>query len=241
MIKAGIARILHSLGYTLVRTGLGFSTEELNAFKRVQPFTATSTDRIVGLMEAVRYLAANRIEGAFVECGVWRGGSMMAAMSALLERGETTREFHLFDTFEGMAEPGEKDVMYDGQSAKTLMGEDKWCVAGLEDVRRNVLSTGYPKERVHFITGKVEDTIPKYAPERIALLRLDTDWYESTAHELKHLYPRLCDNGVLIIDDYGHWQGARQAVDEYFDKQSYHPLFARMDYSARMALKPPAR
>ena len=103
---------------------------------------------------------------------------------------------------------------------------------------QNVFSTGYPKERIHFIKGKVEETLPKHAPGKIALLRLDTDWYESTAHEMTHLYPRLSENGVLIIDDYGHWQGARQAVDEYFARQEFRPLLTRMDYSARMLVKP---
>jgi O-methyltransferase len=113
-----------------------------------------------------------------------------------------------------------------------------WCVAGLEDVKRNLYSTGYPKEKLHFIKGKVEDTVPGQAPENIAMLRLDTDWYESTAHELQHLYPRLAKNGVLIIDDYGHWLGSRKAVDEYFAKQSFCPLFNRMDYTGRLAVKP---
>jgi hypothetical protein len=246
MIKAGIARLFNSLGYTVVRSGLGFTAEELNNFKKVQEFTATSVDRLVGLVDAVRYIATNKIEGDIVECGVWRGGSMMAAMSVLLELGDDSRHFHLFDTFEGMAEPTEKDVMYDGQSAKTLIDRDKaahgadhnWCVAGIDDVRQNVYSTGYSKERIHFIKGKVEETLPGNAPEKIALLRLDTDWYKSTAHEMTHLYPRLSENGVLIIDDYGHWQGARQAVDEYFAKQKFQPLLTRMDYSARMLVKP---
>jgi hypothetical protein len=246
MIKAGIARLFNSLGYRIVRTGLGFSRPELETYQQVQEYTATTIERLVGLVDAVRYVSANRIEGDVVECGVWRGGSIMAAMHALIKMGDLTRHFHLFDTFEGMTEPTEKDVMYDGQAAKSLIDRDKatfgqdhnWCVASLDDVRKNVLSTGYPKERVHFIQGKVEQTIPQHAPAKIALLRLDTDWYDSTAHELVHLYPRLTAQGVLIIDDYGHWEGARQATDEYFAKQKLQLLFCRMDYSARMAIKP---
>jgi O-methyltransferase len=246
MIKAGIARLFNSLGYRIVRTELGFSRPELETYQQVQEYTATTIERLVGLVDAVRYVSANRIEGDVVECGVWRGGSIMAAMHALIKMGDLTRHFHLFDTFEGMTEPTEKDVMYDGQAAKSLIDRDKatfgqdhnWCVASLDDVRKNVLSTGYPKERVHFIHGKVEQTIPQHAPAKIALLRLDTDWYDSTAHELVHLYPRLTAQGVLIIDDYGHWEGARQATDEYFANQKLQPLFCRMDYSARMAIKP---
>ena len=113
-----------------------------------------------------------------------------------------------------------------------------WCEAGLDDVRANLLGTGYPPERIHFVQGKVEDTLPATLPERVALLRLDTDWYESTAHELKHLYPLLQPHGVLIIDDYGHWQGARRAVDEYFAGSSAAHYLHRVDYTARMLIKP---
>jgi hypothetical protein len=89
--------------------------------------------------------------------------------------------------------------------------------------------------RIHFHTGMVEDTIPRLAPERIAILRLDTDWYVSTKHELEWLWPRLSSGGVLIIDDYGHFTGARKAVDEFFGGQTF--LF-RIDYTGRLVTKP---
>jgi len=89
---------------------------------------------------------------------------------------------------------------------------------------------------MHFIKGRVEETIPNAAPEQIALLRLDTDWYESTRHELIHLFPRLTHGGVLIIDDYGYWQGARKAVDEYIEENKLSILLARIDSTARMAV-----
>lgn len=246
MIKAGLLRLLNSMGYTVARADTGYTSDEFQAMKSVKEFTATSFERLAGLIDATNYISENNIPGGVVECGVWRGGSMMATINTLMERRDMSRVFHLFDTFEGMAEPTEKDVMYDGKTAKELLDRDKakegadhnWCVASLEDVRQNIFSTGYPKDRIHFIKGKVEDTLPKHAPERIALLRLDTDWYASTAHEMKHLYPRLSEGGVLIIDDYGHWQGARQAVDEYFAAQNFRPLLTRMDYSARMMVKP---
>jgi hypothetical protein len=141
-----------------------------------------------------------------------------------------------------MSEPTEHDRALSGESAQAQLGRTSrdhalWAVASLEDVQANIASTGYPRERIHFVRGKVEDTIPGTISERIALLRLDTDWYESTRHELTHLYPRLSRNGVLIIDDYGHWQGARQAVDEYF-AHSAEPVFLhRVDYTARLLVK----
>jgi O-methyltransferase len=83
----------------------------------------------------------------------------------------------------------------------------------------------------------VEDTIPASVPEQIALLRLDTDWYESTKCELEILFPRLVKGGVIIIDDYGCWQGARKAVDEYFNKNNIAILLNRMDDTGRIGIK----
>lgn len=168
----------------------------------------------------------------------------MAAIKTLQELGDTSRDVYLFDTFEGMSAPSERDKVASGESAAEILAKTKrkegpgiWCIAGLEDVQRNIGSTGYPEAKTHFVQGKVEDTLPERAPEEIALLRLDTDWYESTRHELVHLYPRLVKRGVLIIDDYGHWAGARQAVDEYLSALSFRPLLTRLDYTGRLLVK----
>ena len=114
-----------------------------------------------------------------------------------------------------------------------------WCYAGLDEVRDNVLSTGYPEDKIHLVKGKVEDTIPGTLPGLLALLRLDTDWYESTKHELQFLYPLLHESGVLILDDYGYWDGARKAVDEYFEAFPNPPFLHRIDRSGRMIVNPP--
>jgi O-methyltransferase len=203
----------------------------------------TSPERIWALRNAVRYVHRNGIEGAIVECGVWKGGSMMAVARTLLELGTSDRALYLFDTFEGMSPPTEEDRIYTGaQASQLLEGRDReeriWGYAPLDGVRDAVLSVGYDPAKVHFVKGMVEETVPTEAPERIALLRLDTDWYESTLHELVHLYPRLASGGVLIIDDYGHWQGARKAVDEYLAEHDIPLLLNRVDYTARIAVKP---
>jgi hypothetical protein len=104
-------------------------------------------------------------------------------------------------------------------------------------VQRAVRSTGYDPGKIHLIKGKVEDTVPGAAPTKIALLRLDTDWYESTRHELEHLFPRLSPGGVIIIDDYGHWQGARRATDEFLAQHNIPLLLNRIDYTARIGVK----
>lgn len=212
-------------------------------FSKVTPYTMTSPERVIGLCDAVRYVVANRIEGAIVECGVWRGGSSMAAALMLADLGVTERDLHLFDTFEGMSEPGEHDRRAsDAAAAAELLaatGRDAkvWAYSPLDEVRRNLASTGYPADRLHFVQGKVEDTIPANAPEAIALLRLDTDWYESTRHELEHLFPRLASGGVLIIDDYGAWEGARRAVDEYISGNNVRILLNRIDETGRVGVK----
>ena len=107
----------------------------------------------------------------------------------------------------------------------------------MEEVRERLVGTGYPPERLHLVPGMVEQTLPGEAPEKIALLRLDTDWYASTRHELEQLYPRLESGGVLIIDDYGHYEGARRAVDEYFERSGEPVLLSRIDFSGRLVVK----
>jgi O-methyltransferase len=216
--------------------------EEAEVYRKVEPYTMTGVDRVVTLIRAVKYLVDNGIEGDFVECGVWRGGSMMAVAYALRNLGITDRKLFLFDTFSGMTAPSGEDARYDGESASNLLAratreEPIWAYASLEDATANLASTEYPRENIRFVQGKVEETIPREAPSRICLLRLDTDWYESTRHELTHLYPRLERNGILIIDDYGHWRGAKQATDEFFNQSRPAPFLHRVDYTGRLVVK----
>jgi hypothetical protein len=208
-------------------------------------FTMTSVERMYALYKAVEYIELARIPGAIVECGVWRGGSMMIALATLVMLGKTDREIYLFDTFEGLPRPDDdKDIDILGNRA--INGwlphsrgneQSNWAYASLDDVRANVAKTGYPAERIHFIKGMVEDTLPAQAPDKIALCRLDTDWYASTRHEMSHLYPRLAVGGTLIIDDYGHFRGARDAVDEYLSETETPLLLHRVDYSGRVGVK----
>jgi hypothetical protein len=212
--------------------------------RAVKPYTMTGPDKVFALIQAVRYVARHRIPGDVVECGVWRGGSMQAVARTLLAAGDTTRDLHLFDTYEGMPPPSDRDTRRsDERTAEELLAAESpedskvWAVATLDDVREGFAQVPYPPERVHFVEGKVEDTIPEHAPQRISILRLDTDWYESTRHELEHLYPRLSPGGVLLLDDYGYWEGAREAVDEFLEQTGERLLLMRMA-SGRLAVKP---
>jgi len=221
----------------------GYYDEEARRIIRsVRPRTMTEDEKLYALIIATRYVADHDVPGAVVECGVWRGGSMQAVAHTLLARGVTDRDLHLFDTFEGMPEPTEKDRRFDGTPAQELLATREktaniWAIASLEDVQAGMTETGYPVERVHFYRGLVEETIPAEAPPVIAILRLDTDWYDSTMHELEHLYDRVPSGGVLIMDDYGFWQGARQAVDEFLDRTGERLLLVPAA-SGRIAVKP---
>jgi hypothetical protein len=246
-----LRKVVRSIGFDVVRYRKDVwdippdcDAAVAETIRHVRSYTQTSPERIASLCEATRYVIAAQIPGAIVECGVWRGGSMMAVIRTLLEAGDTTRDLFLYDTFEGMPEPGTKDVTFTGTPASVLMRnaskddpDSIWCYAPIDSVKRTIGSLGYPEKKVHFVQGKVEETIPRYAPERIALLRLDTDWYESTRHELIHLYPRLSRGGVLVIDDYGHWQGSRKAVDEWLAQAQTKILLNRIDYTGRVAVK----
>jgi hypothetical protein len=219
---------------------------EWEIYSLVHNCTMLSVEGILANIRAVDHISRSRIAGDIVECGVWRGGSSMAMASALTRKHDTSRTLWMYDTYAGMTDATDNDLDHKGDAAAGLLAyakehkdrEDNWVIAyaGLEQVKSNMASTGYPLDRIRFVKGPVEETIPGEMPERIAILRLDTDWYESTHHELIHLYPKLSPGGIMIIDDYGHWQGARKAVDQYFEDA---PLFLnRIDYSARLAVKP---
>lgn len=247
--KGIIKTILHRCGF-----GIHADTQQLVAeatsvdidiYNCVKEFTMTSPDRVWALINAVNYIVKSELEGDFVECGVWRGGSAMAIASKLKSLGKTDREVWLYDTFSGMTVPSGEDIEINtGNMAGDLYNDavskenDGWCYASESEVTENIKSTGYPMENVQIIKGDVITTLETIFPEKIALLRLDTDWYESTAKELEILYPRLVSGGVCIIDDYGHWQGAKKAVDEYFEKNKINVLLNKVDYTGRLFIKP---
>jgi O-methyltransferase len=215
----------------------------------VRMLTMVSSERLLANMDAVRYAVRRGVPGAIVECGVWRGGSVLAMIRVLQECGVDDRDVYLYDTFEGMTAPTEVDTSRFAEPAlqtwqETPEGSTPWQWAfdaeiyDLDFVKRVMKQSGYPEERVHFVQGPVEQTIPGTLPDAIAVLRLDTDWYESTMHEMQHMYPVMSAGSVLIIDDYGHWDGARRAVEEYFSTVEKPIMLARTDYSGRLGVKP---
>ncbi len=218
-----------------------FSEEEAALFLRVRPFTLTPPERVVSLWRAaVHVLEDGGVPGDFVETGVWKGGSARVMAEALARSGPG-RNLWLYDVWDRQAWPA--PVERDGQAARAFWDEyqaqQSIDAPALETAQRNVREAGLPDDRVRFVVGRVEETIPSRIPDAIAILRIDTDFYESVKHALTHLYPRLSRGGVLILDDYAcpQFTGARRAVDEYFAEHGPKPLLARIDVDSRIAVK----
>ena len=249
-MKELINKALNTFGFELIKSKHLRNAEDMEdvfmeMYNQCKPYTMTSIERMYTLYKAVEYISINNIDGDFAECGVWKGGSSMIAAFALIHFKNTSKNLYLYDTFSGMSEPGVHDRDFRNDSADKVYKESiqdngisAWCNASLNEVQNNLRRTGYPENQITYIEGKVEDTIPETVPNELSLLRLDTDWYDSTLHELIHLFPRLRKGGILILDDYGHWQGARRAADEYFKSKGIFPFLSRIDYTGRVFVKP---
>jgi hypothetical protein len=248
-MKSLLKKTIRRVGYEVINlrtpTNSGifpkdFSPSDIQVYARVRPYTQTTPERVFALRRAVEYVLGCAIPGSFVECGVWKGGSVMAIALTLLASQCSDRDLYLFDTFQGMSPPSPSDgdwVRREWGRRQRAPGRNDWNFAPIDEVKANIASTGYPASRIHYVAGRVEDTLPESAPETIALLRLDTDFYESTKHELRTLYPRLQRGGVMIIDDYGAFEGARKATDEFLEETKVGLLLNRIDSDARIGIK----
>jgi len=211
--------------------------EFMEIYSFVKDYTMTSIEKIYALYQSVKYIITNNIPGDFVECGVWRGGSAMA-MALTLKTLGAERDIYLYDLFGAPVLETLKVEDYKGDIEVVEEGEqpELWKVS-LAEVKNNLKTTGYPDGRFVFAEGPVEKTLPLILPSQISLLRLDTDFYESTYLELKYLYPKLSFNGVLIIDDYGQYFECKRAVDQFFDENRTHVLLNRIDLGGRIGIK----
>ena len=229
-----------------VFTAMDASSVDLKIYQSVSSFTLADPDPILSLIQSVRYVIENKTEGDFVECGTWRGGCAMAIALTLLDLGVTNRVIWVYDTFTGMTEPSALDFVNDKhrtsgkellQKYNSLTTESDWERVSLEGVRQSLISTGYPIQNFRLVKGSVLDTLDLDLPEVVCLLRLDTDWYDSTKKELEVIYPKLSEGGVCIVDDYGAWAGSKQAVDEYFSWNPPRPLFHVTNWTVRTWIK----
>lgn len=239
-IKKIINKALSLIGYEIIAIKTKSQSMDkyfLEKYNKCKPYTMTDIHRMYATYQATNYILKNDIKGSFVECGVWKGGNTMLMALTLKRLGEK-RNIWLYDTFQGMSKPTKNDKNRKGKKAEYMYKQrKKWCYSSLEEVRQNMMTTNYNQENIYYIKGKVENTLKKYIPKKIALLRLDTDFYKSTKKEMEILYPKLAKGGVLIIDDYDVWQGARKAVNEYFSKHNINPLLHLTGNGGRMMIK----
>lgn len=195
-------------------------TKEMNKeifYSIVKPFTMTSEQRIHGLFNSLEEIRINKVEGDIIECGVWKGGNILGIMEYLDFHKIYDRKIWLYDTFQGMTNPSQIDEDYVGHKASDIL-DSVMCYSPLEEVKKTLSVSKYPEENIKIVIGDVKETLnlDSNLPEKLSILRLDTDWYDSTKKELEVLYPLLDEKGILIVDDYGHWKGCKAAVDEYF-------------------------
>ena len=207
--------------------------------------TMVSESRLISTFLSTKYILENNIPGDLIECGVWRGGNSIG-IKYLLEKYKSDKKLYLFDTFKGMTEPTKFDVSIQDEisarekyekSIKTNYNE--WCFCPLSEVKENFIKAKLSLENIIFIEGPLEDTLlnEKNIPGKISLLRLDTDWYESTRVGIEKLFPKLSSKGITLIDDYGHWGGAKKAIDDFFGESKYQILNSYVDYTGRMIIK----
>ncbi len=189
-----------------------------------------------------KYVAVNGVEGDIVECGVWRGGCSIIMAETLKYYGCLNKKVFMYDTYAGMSEPSERDFPIGSTESphphwKELNKDthNAWFYAPIEEVKRNANAADYPSDNFVFVKGKVEDTLPGVIPCAISVLRLDTDWYRSTYHEMEHLFPRLSIGGVLIVDDYAAYAGAKNAVDDYLKEQKIRIFLAADPLTGKVA------
>lgn len=227
-------------------SGFDMDKEFWEIHKKIEEFTMTSVEDLYAAYKAIEYICRNNISGDIVECGVWRGGTCMLFALTLIKFGDTKRKIYLYDTFTGITTPSEVDKFrIDGshvkeslnKSTKSTKEANVWGYAPMEDVSNNMKTTGYPEDFVKFIQGPVGDTIPNEFHKEIAILRQDTDLYDTNKLGLAYLYPILVNGGVLFAGDYGIFEGVRKATDEFFADQAYAPLLNRVSAGCRLAIK----
>ena len=205
--------------------------------------TQLNYERLICNINSIEHIITNNIDGDIVEIGVWRGGSMLAMLLSLEELNSTDRKIHLYDTFDGMTEPTEYDVMH-GVSALDFTKAhyntndiSVMCKVTIDEVKNNIQTNcNYPKELINYHKGDILKT--DFFPDKISVLRLDTDWYESTKFELDNFYDRVSIGGIVIIDDYGCWDGARKAVHEFLDSRHISVNLIDATHGAVFFVKP---
>ena len=237
--------------------GFEFEKEANEAIKIVRKQTMLPYTNLVTLFEQVLYCEKNNIEGEFVECGVWKGGAVALMSLANLNYGKKRRELHMFDSFEEICAPNKN---FDGDKAinevKELLKDDALINGELEPLKgiydnfggpgsvdecKNLIEKiiGYPNNKTFYHKGWFQNTLPSESKKikKIAILRLDGDWYESTKVCIDYLYDKVVPNGIIIFDDYGLYSGCKKAVDEFLKSRNENYFLNYSTWSCRYIIK----
>jgi len=190
-------------------------------------FSMCGIDLLVHLYRLGQYVTAQKIEGDFVECGVCNGGS--AAAIACAFRG-TKRHVWLYDSFEGLPEPNNVD----GTDARDWVGK---CLGSEDRVREALTLARFPEEDYTIRKGWFQDTFHQALPGVISLLHIDADWYESVMFSLDTFYDRVSDGGIVVLNDFGHWEGCREAFYDFAQKRNLRPVLERVGHTEAYWIK----
>ena len=217
---------------------------KLNLFRKIYPYTMVDSKRLSNIYDLAELIEKNKLKGAFLECGVWKGGCA-AIMGFVAKRAKSNRKIWLFDSFKGLPEPTAKDGKiardYAQNRAEGKLETINKCVGPLDDVKKiffNILKIN--PDNVVIKKGWFQDVLPEARSEigPISILRLDGDWYESTKCCLVNLYDNVIRGGYIVIDDYGHWSGCKKSVDDFLAERKIKTSLIKIDYAGVYFKKP---
>ena len=248
IIKNIINKIIKNSGFEIINKNqkiVEMTPYDEKLIKLAGQYSMTPQIRMFTLLQSLRYLKSKNIVGDYVECGVWKGGNLILFKKFLEDENISNNKkikICAYDTFEGMTEPDRNDLaLNNNEKASLLLKKSKknthiWGICSLSEVKKNLCKLTNI-DNINFIKGPVEETLEDESnlPEKISLLRLDTDWYSSTKKELEKLYDRVLSGGVIIVDDYGHWGGSKKATDEFFSDKFVWMHY--VDYACRVIIK----
>ena len=198
--------------------------------RMVLPYSSLLPPRLAALHRLSREIDKRSVPGDVVECGVYNGGSA-AVMASVCTRSPLNRRIWLFDSFEGLPRPTRND----GDGAQDYTS---WCHGDVAKVKTILQEFSIPESRLSIVKGWFQDTFPAVQIPAIALLHIDADWYESVKLCLEKFYDSVQPGGFIVIDDYGHWEGARKATDEFLRARAPEVKLTRVDYTGRYFRKP---
>lgn len=233
-----------------IPAGMLLRPGKVHAVYKVLPNTMLPMSRLFDAYDAVATINAENLAGDVVECGVWNGGCVGLMAISHQRHSGPQRKFHLFDSFEGLPQPSSHDTeVVDGFNAENhSVGSQDGLVAigacaGISQpaVEKFLVDRlGLPREQFVFHVGWFEETVPSAATaiDKIALLRIDGDWYSSTKVCLDNLFDKVVPNGVIIIDDYGTFSGCRKAVDDFLEAAGIRPEIHHSDQDCIYFRKP---